>query len=79
MKEKGWKHEKMTTAQHVNYKELDKSDRPKTLQEHTRVAVKALEAGGASSQEARNIVSQALQQLRKSVATEPINIPWSKK
>ncbi|WP_032139592.1 hypothetical protein [Rickettsia tamurae] len=72
-------HYKITAAQRKLFGELYKSGRPNTLQEHTRIAVEALKAGGATEQQARDIVAKALQQLRKDKVLAPTNIPWYNK
>ncbi|ABV79856.1 Putative hemagglutinin protein [Rickettsia bellii OSU 85-389] len=79
MHENKLRHEDMTTAQRRLFGELYKSGRPNTLQEHTRIAVEALKAGGATEQQAKDIVAKALQQLRKDKVLAPTNIPWYNK
>jgi hypothetical protein len=79
MAKKGWDHHRVTTAQRQLYGELSKTGRPNTLKEHTRIAVESLKRGGATEQEARDIVSQGLQQLRKDKVLEPTGIPWYNK
>jgi len=46
------------------FKELSKSGRPNSLREHTRIAVKAPRAGGATLKEARQLVARSLRNLR---------------
>ena len=42
MKELGIKHHKITSFQQKLFKELEKSGRPNTMKEHTRIAVESL-------------------------------------
>lgn len=76
MKEKGWNHSKMTTKQRELFKELWQSGRANTMEEHSRIAVEALKAGGAPEAEARSLVGESLLNLRGQNATTPTNIPW---
>ena len=78
MKENGLKHSVMTSYQRQAFKELAQSGRSNTLKEHTRIAVEALQAGGASQELARDLVAQSLKELRKSGVRAPSNIPWYK-
>jgi RHS repeat-associated protein len=78
MNQRGWNHQAMTNEQRSLFKELAASGRPNTLTEHTNIAVKALQAGGASLQEARNLVGESLNNLRNQGVTTPSNIPWYK-
>ncbi|MGV8005343.1 hypothetical protein QPK14_25530 [Photorhabdus temperata subsp. temperata] len=71
-------HQLMTNYQRSAFKELKNSGRPNTLQEHTKIAVDALEAGGASTQQARNLVAESLWNLRNQGVRAPSNIPWYK-
>lgn len=52
MKENGLNHQAMTNKQRELFKELSQSGRPNTLTEHTRIAVEALQAGGATREQA---------------------------
>jgi len=76
MKIKNLDHDAMTAKQRELFKELHESGRPNTLSEHTRIATESLQAGGASKQEARDLVAQSLKNLRKQGVTNPSNIPW---
>jgi RHS repeat-associated protein len=78
MNQKGWNHQAMTNKQRELFKELNTSGRPNTLTEHTNIAVKSLQAGGASLQEARSLVAESLNNLRNQGVTVPTNIPWYK-
>lgn len=69
----------MTAKQRELFKALYQSGRPNTLQEHTRIAVEALQAGGASYKESRSLVAQSLWNLRKQGALIPTRIPWYSK
>jgi hypothetical protein len=71
-------HADMTSKQRQLFKELEQSGKPNTIQEHTRIAVEALRAGGASGDLARNLVAESLRNLRNQGARSPSNIPWSK-
>nr|WP_238399302.1 RHS repeat-associated core domain-containing protein [Photorhabdus bodei] len=71
-------HQLMTNHQRSAFKELKNSGSPNTLQEHTKIAVDALEAGGASTQQARNLVAESLWNLRNQGVRVPSNIPWYK-
>lgn len=55
MKDNGLNHQQMTNKQRELFKELNESGRQNSLQEHTRIAVEALIAGGATRQEALGI------------------------
>jgi RHS repeat-associated protein len=78
MNQKGWNHQAMTNKQRELFKELSLSGRPNTLTEHSNIAVKSLQAGGATLQEARSLVAESLNNLRKQGVTVPTNIPWYK-
>lgn len=78
MNQRGWNHQAMTNMQRSLFKELAASGRPNTLTEHTNIAVQALQAGGASLQEARTLVGESLNNLRNQGVTTPSNIPWYK-
>jgi hypothetical protein len=76
MKNRDWDHQKMTLAQRQLFDELAASGRPNTLTEHTKIAVEALKAGGATEAEAREIVDEALKDLRDQ-GISPTKIPWN--
>ena len=76
MNSRDWSHKDMTSAQHKLFNELGASGRPNTLTEHTKIAVEALKAGGATEREAQEIVDQALQDLRNQGILTPTRIPW---
>ncbi|WP_215145133.1 hypothetical protein [Exiguobacterium qingdaonense] len=78
MKDNGLNHQQMTNKQRELFKELNESGRPNTLKEHTRIGVEALIAGGATRQEARDLVAASLKNLRQQGVREPNNIPWYK-
>lgn len=71
-------HGDMSTYQRRAFKELAEGKRPNTMREHTRIAVEALQAGGASIDLARAIVARSLNDLRKQGVKTPTNIPWYK-
>ncbi len=77
MKSRGWDHQAMTNKQRELFNELAKSGKPNTLKEHTRIAVEALEAGGATTAEARSLVAQSLKNLREQGVRIPTSIPWN--
>jgi hypothetical protein len=77
MESRGWSHQDMTSAQRRLFDELASSRRPNTLKEHTRIAVEALRAGGATEAEARGVVSHSLRNLRSQGANAPTRIPWN--
>ncbi|WP_131724730.1 hypothetical protein [Paenibacillus solani] len=78
MKNNGLNHQAMTNKQRELFKELSESGRPNTMTEHTRIAVEALQAGGATRKEARRLVAESLNNLRKQGVKVPSNIPWYK-
>ncbi|GIO84678.1 hypothetical protein J25TS5_16100 [Paenibacillus faecis] len=78
MKENGLNHQAMTNKQRELFKELNESGRPNTMTEHTRIAVEALEAGGATREQARSLVAESLNNLRNQGVKAPSNIPWYK-
>ncbi|WP_156505887.1 RHS repeat domain-containing protein [Bacillus sp. SJS] len=75
MKDNGLNHQHKTNKQRELFKELNESGRPNSLQEHTRIAVEALIAGGATRQEARDLVAASHKNLRQQGVREPSNIP----
>ncbi|WP_149497050.1 polymorphic toxin-type HINT domain-containing protein [Roseiconus lacunae] len=77
MKDHGWDHQAMTNKQRELFNELARSGRPNTLKEHTRIAVEALQAGGATRIEARQLVADSLRNLREQGVRVPTNIPWN--
>jgi len=76
MENMGFNHQKMTNAQRQGFKELYESGRANTLIEHSRIAVDALIAGGATKAQARDLVAESLLNLRSQLVTEPTRIPW---
>jgi uncharacterized protein YoaH (UPF0181 family) len=58
---------------------LANSGRPNTLAEHSRIAVQALQAGGASETQARALVAESLRDLRSQGVRVPTRIPWFEK
>jgi hypothetical protein len=77
MKRRNWDHQAMSAAQRRMFDQLAASGRPNTLREHTRIAVEALKAGGATEAEARSIVAQSLRNLRSQGVRGPTRIPWN--
>jgi len=59
--------------------ELASSGRPNTLKEHTRIAIEALVAGGATRTEARQLAAESLWNLRYQGVYQPTDIPWNPK
>ncbi|MBK5072187.1 RHS domain-containing protein [Budviciaceae bacterium CWB-B4] len=76
MKEKGWDHQAMTNAQRQGFKELSESGRPNTLAEHDKIAKDALMAGGATEEEADDLVGKSKDNLTCQNVSKPSNIPW---
>jgi hypothetical protein len=66
----------MTAAQRRLFKDLSESGRPNTLEEHTRIALEALKAGGASEAEAKELLLESLRDLRRQGVHVPTRIPW---
>ena len=79
MKNNGWNHADMTTKQRQLFKELYESGRPNTLEEQTRIAKEALEAGGATDAEADELISESVKNLKEQGVTEPTRIRWYSK
>lgn len=78
MSDNGWEHQAMTNEQRKLFKELKNSGRPNTMREHSRIAVEALIAGGATREEARSLVAESLLNLRSQYVRNPSRIPWYK-
>ena len=76
MNQRGWNHQAMTNKQRELFRELASSGRANTIFEHNRIAVEALQAGGASLAQARSLVAESLLNLRRQGALSPTNIPW---
>lgn len=76
MNDLGFDHDAMTRYQRSAFRELHASGRGNTMREHTRIAVEALEAGGASRAQARELVAESLNMLRANGVRVPTNIPW---
>jgi hypothetical protein len=77
MESRGWSHQDMTIAQRKLFDNLATSGQGSVLREHTRIAVEALQAGGATEAEARSIVAQSLLNLRGQGARVTTRIPWN--
>jgi hypothetical protein len=77
MESRGWNHSDMTATQRRLFNELSESGSANTLQEHTRIAVEALKAGGATEAQARQLVAESLRNLRNQGVTQPTRIPWN--
>jgi len=67
----------MTTAQRRLFDQLADSGAANTMKEHTRIAVEALKAGGATEAEARALVAESLRNLRGQGVRAPTRIPWN--
>lgn len=76
MDKMGWDHQSMTSYQRTAFKDLYNSGTPNTLKEHTKIAVGALKADGATTQHARDLAAESLWNLRSQGALTPSNIPW---
>jgi len=72
-------HQLMTNYQRQAFKKLKESGRPNTLGEHTKIAIGALEAGGATHEQALFLVAESLKNLRGQRVLAPTNIPWYNK
>ena len=79
MKGKGWSHSDMTRKQRQLFKELFESGRPNTLQEHTNIAIEALQAGGATLDESIQLVNKSIRNLVEQGVDVPTKIPWHTK
>lgn len=77
MKKMGWKHEVMTAKQFQLFKELTQSGKANTLKEHTRIAIEALQAAGATKEQAKFLVKESLKNLANQGVTVPTHIPWN--
>lgn len=77
MEARGWNHQDMTSMQRRLFDDLAASGRPNTLKEHTRIAVEAMQAGGATRAEARSLAAQSLWDLRSQGVRAPTRIPWN--
>lgn len=78
MEQRNWSHADMTRKQRELFDELAQSGRENTLEEHSRIAVAALQAGGASKEEAIILVQQSSENLSAQGVVNPTNIPWNK-
>lgn len=56
---------------------MAKSGCSNTLDEHQKIAVDALKAGGTTTKETRDLVAQSLWNLRSQGVTSSSNIPWN--
>jgi hypothetical protein len=71
-----WIHDDMTARQRELFRGLATSGRPNTMREQNRIAVEALMAGGATREEARQLVAESLWNLRAQGVRAPTRIPW---
>ncbi len=69
----------MTNKQRELFAQLERSGRPNTLEEHSRIALEALMAGGATRAEAEALVRESLENLAQQGVKIPTHIPWSRK
>ena len=76
MKSRSWDHQKMTNKQRELFGQLEKSGKPNSLTEHSRIAEEALIAGGASKEEAKALVQESAKNLEVQGVEQPTNIPW---
>jgi RHS repeat-associated protein len=70
-----WNHSAMTTKQNQLFRELRDSGRPNTLAEHTRIALESLKAGNVPLKEAKALVKESMENLKKQGVTAPSHIP----
>ncbi len=75
MARRGWSHEAMTARQAQSFDEMLAGQRASTMREHSKIAVDALMAGGASRQEARALTAKSLRNLRRQGVRRPTRIP----
>lgn len=69
----------MTNSQRQAYKEMRDGVRPNTIQEQNRIAIEALEAGGATRAQAVELATDSLGNLFQQGSKTSTNIPWSRK
>ena len=50
--------------------------RPNTLQEHTKIAIETLQAGGATLDESIQLVNKSIRNLVEQGVDAPTKIPW---
>jgi hypothetical protein len=79
MRARGYAHGNMTSRQALLFDQL-RADvlsgvKQNTLKEHSRIAVEALMAGGATEKEARSLVAESLRNLRRQGVKQPTHIP----
>ncbi len=79
MKRLGIDHDLVSAEQRRLCEELKKSGKPMTREEQNRIAVQALQAGGASEQMARDIVARSQWNLKEKGIRHPTDMPWGKK
>lgn len=73
----GIQHQVVTNTQRALFNQLKASGGANTLKAHSRIAVEALVAGGASRPQARSLVAQSLQNLRQQGVSFPTWIPFT--
>ena len=76
MKDYGLDHNIMTSKQRELFKELYESDRPNTLEEHTRIAREALKASDSMIDD---LINASFKNLSEQGVTAPTRIPWYSK
>ncbi len=76
MRANGIDHTRVTATQRRLFKQLAQSGAPNSLAEHTRIALEALKAGGASPELAETLVNESLKNLAAQGVMQPTNIPW---
>lgn len=75
IKDLGWNHDNMTRMQRYLYRELFKRGTGHTMKDHMMISYAALRAGGATHEQARWLVAQALRNLRRAGIRKPIHLP----
>ena len=61
------------------FRELYRSGRLNTLEEHTRITREALKAGGASDNLINDLINASLANLKRKGVKNPTRIPWYSK
>lgn len=77
MKNRGWDHSALTSKQREFFDALATSNNPNTMAAHSEIAKEALIAGGASKQEAADLIKKSLDNLNSQGVTSPTRIPWN--
>jgi RHS repeat-associated protein len=79
MRSRGWDHIAMTRKQRELFDSLARSGKANTLWEHTQIAIAALMEGGATPEEAVELVIASLCNFLEQGVLEPTGIPWNQR